>query len=393
MTARLIDQILSTKMGNQAFALLFRPSSIGISSIEILIGKTYELDTLSAITLPQLSNTSSIHTNALLVLVPYKQLKERSFDYIDDDAKLIVMHVTQYKTVSMAEACCMLPQLSIKLSEGVFDISDDSYIKIVKKIIEEDIGCGEGSNFVIKRQITADIADYSLERALSIFHRLIKNERSAYWTFLIHTGHRTLIGASPELHVSLKNNRVRMNPISGTYRYPASGPTLEGIMHFLSTSKEADELYMVVEEELKMLARLCPLGGKIIGPFLKEMSQLAHTEYFIEGKSVCDPITILRETMFAPTVTGSPIKNACRIIAKYEPTGRGYYSGIVALLGIDQQGEYTLDSSIIIRTADINMDGFVQIGVGATIVRHSNPVMEADETQAKVKALLRAMRF
>lgn len=391
MTSTLIDQILSNKIGEQSFALLYRPSSTGINRIEILVGEVYELDTLNSIPLPKLSG-ASIHNNSLLVLIPYKQLKDRNFDYIDDNAKLIVMKVTHYESISMTEAFRVLPRLSIKLSEGVFDISDDSYIEIVKKIIEEEIGCGEGSNFVIKRQITADIADYSIESAFSIFHGLIKNEMSAYWTFLIHMRHRTLIGASPELHVSLKKNIVRMNPISGTYRYPLSGPTLEGIMNFLSTSKEADELYMVVEEELKMLARLCPLGGKIIGPFLKEMSQLAHTEYFIEGKSTRDPITILRETMFAPTVTGSPIENACRIIAKYEPTGRGYYSGVAALVGVDQQGEYTLDSSILIRTADISKDGLVRIGVGATIVRHSDLIMEIAETRAKAKALLQAMQ-
>lgn len=390
MTSALIEKILSNKISDQSFALLYRPSSTGINRIEILVGEVYELDTLNSIPLPKLSDTS-IHNNALLVLIPYKQLKERNFDYIDDDATLMVMKVTHYETISMTEAFRILPHLAIKLSEGVFDISDDSYIEIVKKIIAEEIGGGEGSNFVIKRQITADIADYSIKSALSIFYGLIKNEMNAYWTFLIHTKHRTLIGASPELHVSLKKNSVRMNPISGTYRYPVSGPTLEGIMNFLSTSKEADELYMVVEEELKMLARLCPLGGKIIGPFLKEMSQLAHTEYFIEGKSTCDPITILRETMFAPTVTGSPIENACRIIAKYESKGRGYYSGIATLIGTDLGG-YTLDSSILIRTADINREGFVQIGIGATIVRHSDPLMEVAETKAKAKALLQAMQ-
>lgn len=390
MTATLIEKILSNRVGEKSFALLYRPSSTGINKIEILMGEVYELDTLNSISLLKIS---SINNNAFLVLIPYKQLKERNFDYIDDDAKLIVMKVTHYEAISTTEALRILPSLSIKLSECVFDISDDLYGSIIKKIIEEEIGCGEGSNFVIKRQITADITDYSIESALSVFHGLITNEISAYWTFLIHTKNRTLVGASPELHVSLKKSVVRMNPISGTYRYPLSGPTLAGIMDFLSTSKEVDELYMVVEEELKMLARLCPLGGKIIGPFLKEMSQLAHTEYFIEGKSTCDPITILRETMFAPTVTGSPIENACRIIAKYEPKGRGYYSGVAALIEVDQQGEYTLDSSILIRTADISKNGHVRIGVGATIVRHSDPIMEIAETHAKAKALLQTMQF
>ena len=78
----------------------------------------------------------------------------------------------------------------------------------------------------------------------------------AHWTFLIHTGTRTLVGASPERHISLQGGTAVMNPISGTYRYPTSGPTLSGVLEFLGDRKETDELYMVLDEELKMMARI-----------------------------------------------------------------------------------------------------------------------------------------
>ena len=52
-----------------------------------------------------------------------------------------------------------------------------------------------------------------------------------------------------------------------------------------------------------------------------------------------DAREILRETMFAPTVTGSPLESACRVIAATSRTGRGYYSGVVALIGRDADGE------------------------------------------------------
>jgi phenazine biosynthesis protein phzE len=163
------------------------------------------------------------------------------------------------------------------------------------------------------------------------------------------------------------------------------------MMEFLADRKEIDELYMVVDEELKMMSRICPEGGRVIGPFLKEMARLAHTEYFIEGHSDRDPRDILRETMFAPTVTGSPLESACRVINQYEPEGRGYYSGVVALLGRDHDGGHALDSSILIRTADIDAGGRLRIGVGATLVRHSDPMSEAAETRAKAAGLLAAL--
>jgi phenazine biosynthesis protein phzE len=96
--------------------------------------------------------------------------------------------------------------------------------------------------------------------------------------------------------------------------------------------------------------------------------------------------------MFAPTVTGSPLESACRVISRYEPEGRGYYSGVVALIGRDSWGGRALDSSILIRTADIDAAGRVRIGVGATLVRHSQPASEVAETRAKAAGLLAALQ-
>ncbi|MFG9935375.1 chorismate-binding protein, partial [Pseudomonas aeruginosa] len=142
----------------------------------------------------------------------------------------------------------------------------------------------------------------------------------------------------------------------------------------------------MVDEELKMMARICEDGGRVLGPYLKEMAHLAHTEYFIEGQTSRDVREVLRETLFAPTVTGSPLESACLMIRRYEPQGRGYYSG-AALIGGDGQGGRTLDSAILIRTAEIEGDGRLRIGVGSTIVRHSDPLGEAAESRAKASGL------
>jgi anthranilate/para-aminobenzoate synthase component II len=211
-------------------------------------------------------------------------------------------------------------------------------------------------------------------------------ESGAYWTFLVHLGDRILLGSSPEQHVSVAASNAVMNPISGTYRYPAGGAALKGALRFLVDRTESDELYLVLDEEVKVMGRVCRDGGRVTGPHLKVMSRLAHTEYFIEGPTDLDVRDVLRATLFAPTVTASPVESACRVIARLEPTGRGYYSGVLAL--IDGQ---VLDSAIAIRTADIRAGGQIRIDVGATIVRHSDPVAEAAETRAKAAALWGAL--
>jgi phenazine biosynthesis protein phzE len=291
----------------------------------------------------------------------------------------------------MAEVLGALPQAPIELSEGGFDLDDEQYADLVRQVIGAEIGQGAGANFVIRRSFCAEISQWSTRTALTFFRRLLGRDPGAHWTFVVHTGERTFIGSSPERHVTLDAGTVTMNPISGTYRYPPGGPRVDGLLDFLADPKEANELYMVLDEELKMMGRVCERGARAIGPHLKQMARLAHTEYLIEGRSTRDVRDILRETLFAPTVVGGPLESACRVVAKYEPQGRDYYAGLIALIGRDADGARAMDSAILIRTADIDATGRMRIGVGATLVRDSDPASEAAETRAKAAGLLEAL--
>ncbi|GAB3547216.1 phenazine biosynthesis protein phzE [Actinopolyspora lacussalsi] len=373
------------------FALLYRPdSSPGV--VEIFTGEISRLAELAEIPVPECEEAPGEPRADTLVMVPFRQISERGYECLDDGEPLLAMSVEEHHRIGLPEAMRRLPDEPIHLGQESFDTDDGEYAEIVRDIVNDRIGTGEGANFVIKRSFTATLEDYTSRSALTFFRRLLEGETGAYWTFMLHTGDRTFVGATPERHISVQDGTAVLNPISGTYRYPESGPELGEIMEFLGDRKESDELCMVVDEELKMMARISHEGGRVIGPYLKEMARLAHTEYFIEGRTDSDPREILRETMFAPTVTGSPLESACRVIARHEPRGRGYYSGIVGLIGRDAQGRHLLDSSILIRTADIDATGRMSIGVGGTLVRHSDPVSEVAETRAKAAGLLNALR-
>ncbi|MEU2717118.1 anthranilate synthase family protein [Streptomyces sp. NPDC007205] len=383
----LLDRVLG--LSEDRFALLYRPESGEEPALDVLAGEVSQPRTLAGIPLPEQSGSGTVHE--ALVLIPYRQVAERGFSAPEDGTPLVAMTVTEQQSVPLAEAVRRLPDVPAQLTNRRFTTSDEKYAETVRSVITEEIGSGAGANFVIKRSFEADIDGYSLRRALAFYRRLLEREQGAYWTFLVHTEDRTLVGATPERHISVHGGTAVMNPISGTYRYPPSGPTLSGITEFLADRKETDELYMVVDEELKMMARICDDGGRVVGPYLKEMARLAHTEYFIEGRTDRDAREILHETLFAPTVTGSPLESACRVIHRYEPGGRGYYSGVAALIGRDANGERALDSAILIRTADISPAGRLRIDVGATLVRHSDPESEVAETRAKAAGLLGAL--
>ena len=356
----------------QPFAYLHRD---GADHVEVLTGDVVTVPALADIPLPPGGRT--------LALIPFRQITERGFACVDDRAPLECLRVTGYETRRLDA----FPAGPLHVRGGAFDRSDAEYGAMVETVLRDEIGRGEGANFVLHRVFTATVDGDPVAAATAAFARLLTGERGAYWTFLVHTGTRTLVGATPERHVSVDDGRTLMNPISGTFRHDGRRELLD----FLADPKEIDELYMVLDEELKMMAVVAEHGGRVIGPYLKPMSHLTHTEYLLAGRGAMDVREVLRETMFAPTVTGSPIENACRVIARHERRGRGYYAGVLALLGHDERGRQTLDAPILIRTAEISPDGTLRVPVGATLVRHSTAAGEVAETRAKAAGILAAL--
>jgi len=356
----------------QPFAYLHRD---GADHVEVLTGDVVTVATLADIPLEPGHPT--------LALVPYRQIAERGFACVDDGAPLECLLVRAYEQRPKAS----FTGGDLRLSGGRFDLDDERYGQIVDEVIDDEIGAGEGANFVIHRVFTATVDGDPVAAATAAFGRLLAGEQGAYWTFLVHTGARTLVGATPERHVSVDDGLVMMNPISGTHRHDDP----RSLLDFLADEKEIEELYMVLDEELKMMATVAEHGGQVVGPHLKRMAHLTHTEYLLAGRGSLDVREVLRETMFAPTVTGSPIENACRVIARHERRGRGYYGGVLALLDHDDAGRQTLDAPILIRTAEIAPDGTLRLPVGATLVRHSTAADEVAETHSKAAGVLAAL--
>jgi phenazine biosynthesis protein phzE len=405
-----VRALLEQVQGRQAWAVIRRKAA---PTAGIIGGTRSEVDSILDIPLedgiPEPGRSAD-----RLVAVPFRQIAERGFDVIDDGTPLVVVDITEEHEVRVEDLIAALPDVPVEFADrGGFVIDDDDYATIVERIIKDEIGQGEGANLVIGRHYHAVVADWDVDRALTVFRRLLVRERGAYWTFIFYTGDRFLIGASPERHVSVKAaadgdergtserpsrltglSDVRMNPISGTFRVgPASDDPDElkdRLLEFLADEKEIFELFMVVDEELKMMCDICHEGGQVLGPFLKPMTHLVHTEYLLAGRSERDPREILRDTMYAATVTGAPVENACRLISTYETEGRGYYSSALALFGRDKQGNHTMDSPILIRTADVSPRGDLKVSAGATLVRDSSAAYEVAETHAKAGGILSA---
>lgn len=324
--------------------------------------------------------------------VPFCQIRELGFEVVDGGEPIICLDVESSTSLDDAALRRLIAPGRTALAPAAgFDWDDTHYERVIQDIVENEINQGAGSNFVVPREFRGSLVGFNHNTALRLFRNLLEHEYGAYWTFLFYADGTYLIGASPERLVSSFGSAVMMNPISGTFRKTdcAAEALNESLLGFLKDEKEIFELFMVVDEELKVMAEICPLGGRIDGPYLKEMSHVVHTEYLLSGRSAMPVMERFREAMFAATVVGSPIQNACRVVKRYRPRSRRYYGSAIAMFGRDPNGP-TLDSAITIRTAEIDAQGEISVQVGATLVRDSVPKEEVKETHAKISGLMRA---
>lgn len=384
------ETIASILSGQQAFCFIQKQDS---EEVLVLLGNAEQFDLLKDI--PRKKGSAGDRRQYdTISIIPFCQIKERGFSVHDQGEKIRTIEIDRQLTVFKDDLLRLLPNKTSRLNgELCYDSTEDEYAGVIRNIVTDEIGEGEGANFVIPRNGSGSIADFSVATACSLFSALVREDYGTYWKFLFYDTSKFFIGSTPERHLLVEKKRVKMNPISGTFRkdiaYECRSHFKEELLKFLCDQKEINELFMVVDEELKMMARMCSEGGSIVGPLLKEMSQLIHSEYLLSGISDKDIFDLFLDSMFAATVVGSPVENACRIIKKYSRNSRRYYGSGLMLVGRDPDGCDYLDSPITIRTLEIDKDGTFHFSIGATLVKDSVPKEEVRETAAKGKAILR----
>ncbi|MBS61055.1 MAG: anthranilate synthase component I [Anaerolineaceae bacterium] len=196
-----------------------------------------------------------------------------------------------------------------------------------------------------------------------------------------------LIGASPEVHVRMENDRAILRPIAGTRpRGSTEEKDIALATELLEDEKERAEHVMLIDLARNDLGRVCNYGSVELTDMMQveRYSHVMHIVSQVEGdlRAEMDAFDLLAATFPAGTVSGAPKVRAMQIIAELEQNPRGPYAGIVGYVGFDG----SMDTCIALRTLYVQ-DQWVTAQAGAGIVADSNPDNEYKETLDKVKAI------
>jgi anthranilate synthase component 1 len=233
---------------------------------------------------------------------------------------------------------------------------------------------------------------FSVPFALPPFalYRALRRLNPAPYLFFLDLGGFALVGASPEILVSVKHGEVKLRPLAGTRprgATPEEDARLE--RELLADPKELAEHLMLLDLGRNDVGRVAEIGSvRVTQRFqVERYSQVMHIMSEVVGRlrPGLDPLDALMAGFPAGTLSGAPKVRAMEIIEELEPSRRGTYAGGVGYFGADGD----MDTCIALRTALVK-DGMMHVQAGAGVVADSDPEAEFTETQQKARALFRA---
>lgn len=202
---------------------------------------------------------------------------------------------------------------------------------------------------------------------------------------------RHLIGATPELLLSKTGAAIHSRPLAGSARRSADAAqdqaAAEGLMQ---SDKDRREHRWVVEAILDGLAPYCEELAAPDSPELVSTQTMWHLGTRVGGV-LKDPAGVSSAELAAvlhptPAVGGAPRASALALIPQLEGYDRGFYAGAVGWTDSAGDGEWYVS----LRCAEV-CGRQVRVYAGAGIVPGSVPGDEAQETSAKLQAMLRAL--
>ncbi|MDB3949735.1 anthranilate synthase component I [Candidatus Pelagibacter sp.] len=264
--------------------------------------------------------------------------------------------------------------------------SKSKFLRMVNKA-KKYIKIGDIFQVVLSQRFEAKLS----KKPLEIYKKLRVTNPSPFMYFFNFEDFQ-IIGASPEILVRLRDNKITVRPIAGTR--PRGKNSKEDnffAKDLLQDKKELSEHLMLLDLGRNDAGKVSKIGTiKVTESFMIEKySHVMHIVSNVMGvyNKKFSKFKSLLSGFPAGTVSGAPKIRAMEIIDELETTKRKVYAGGIGYFSAN--GEF--DTCIALRTAVAKKNKFY-VQAGAGIVADSKPIKEYEETVNKAKALMNALK-
>ncbi|MGO4898061.1 isochorismate synthase MenF [Bacillus sp. GM2] len=250
----------------------------------------------------------------------------------------------------------------------------------------DDIKNGKYDKVVLAREILLTF-DQPVELHRVLFN--LMSEQKTSYIFAIEENGKSFVGASPERLVKKDGDNVLSTCLAGSIKRGESEQEDRMLgLELLNDEKNLIEHDIVVNMIHQALLSNCSNIKKPAKPGLYKTKNVQHLYTPIVGKinaesSLFDLIEKLHPT---PALGGAPQQKAIEVIRVLEPMSRGWYAAPTGWIDMSGNGEF----AVAIRSGLIDSKE-ARIFAGCGVVADSDPHMEYEETQIKMKPMLSAL--
>ncbi len=264
---------------------------------------------------------------------------------------------------------------------------DEVKSDLFRLLIQSSIKNVDNKQVVLSQRFEAKLT----KKPIDIYKKLRVTNPSPFM-FFFNFNDFQIIGASPEILVRLRDNKITVRPIAGTR---PRGKTLKEDLFYekdlLNDKKELSEHLMLLDLGRNDAGKVSKINTvKVTESFIIERySHVMHIVSNVIGvyNKKFSKFKSLLAGFPAGTVSGAPKIRAMEIIDELETTKRKVYAGGIGYFSAN--GEF--DTCIALRTAVAKNNKFY-VQAGAGIVADSKPLKEYEETVNKAKALINALK-
>lgn len=334
------------------------------------------------------------HWRQRVVLVHNVLVPEGDHDH-DDEAIGARYDAACQALAELAAAVCeptverprVLPAIDPGGDRGVTSVLGSEAFRLAVGAAKEHISAGDIFQVVLSRRF-----DFDLDADPFEVYRVLRLVNPSPYLYFLRDEAVTVVGASPEPMVRLRDGVVTSRPIAGSRPRGSDDVTDRRLAgELVEDPKEVAEHVMLVDLARNDVGRVAEPGTMAVDELMvvERYSHIMHLTSQVSGRLRQDlgPVDVLRATLPAGTLSGAPKVRAMEIIDELEPTRRSVYGGVVGY--IDFSGN--LDTAIAIRTMVVGPDGRASVQAGAGIVADSDPAREDEEAIAKAAAVLSAV--
>ena len=313
------------------------------------------------------------------------------------------------------------PEIVVEVKKGIVEISSftTSPENVLKEILQTEMIAAENNcnnPFTISPRVTKEeyiatihliqqhilrgdcyelnycqefFAEQARINPLQVYQRLSAVSPNPFGAYYKNADNY-LLCASPERYIKKTGSAILSQPIKGTAKRNTSNKDADDVLRndLHKSSKDRSENVMVVDLVRNDLSKICKEGSVHVEELfgIHSFPQVHQMISTISGE-LDDTISftdILKASFPMGSMTGAPKKKVIELIEKYEPVGRGIFSGALGYFSPEQD----FDFNVVIRSILYNQSTqYLSYFTVSGITFYSDAATEFEECLLKGAAI------